>query len=101
MAKRINVRALREAHGMTIGDVARHVYGQNLDSKTLDKRKRTVRRWENEGRTPNTLAADRLRELDAKRPAKTRRSAADEGDDTPTPVRRPVSGGLLPSMESD
>lgn len=92
MARRLNVRAIREAHGMSQSDLARHLWGSELKGNTLRLRNRTIRRWES-GVTPNMIAQRHLHDLAAKQKTKT------ESDES-GPRRKPMAGHL-PSMDGD
>lgn len=105
MARRLNVKALRTRHGMSQSDLARHIWGDDLTGDTLLARKRTIRKWENDGRQPSPMAAKSMQSLvDSSRGSNddTPNRGADASAAAAAPPRGPrrVSvGGMLPSME--
>ncbi len=115
---RVDVKGLRQTHGLTQEKLAQHVWGD----KSLDRKShavRTISRWENGHTKPGPMAESHLRRLKRELEAAhhdgstegpphlpTRRPLASSTDapadappaSPPRPARPGRSGGLLPSV---
>lgn len=110
MARRLNVKRLRAQHGMSQADLARHIWGGDIKGDTLRARRRTIRKWENDGRTPSPMAMKSLQSLadsshgssDGDMPTRGSDRSSDAATETSSSGPRRVNiGGVLPSMEAE
>lgn len=88
---------------MSQADLARHIWGDDIRGDTLLARKRTIRLWENAGRTPSPMAQRSLKQLvdgshGSNDDSGTSGSSPSEGNANDAGPRRVTVGGLLPSM---
>lgn len=79
MARRINVKDLRDRLGLSQSDLARRIWG-----KYEPHYKRTIRRWENDGTDPSPMAQKHLQRLLAEHKAANPSTSASPSTSTST-----------------
>lgn len=99
--KRINVAELRSKLGISQAALARHIWGKHVVDDEMLLRKRTIRRWENDGVTPGPMIQQKLKELlDSATSDKAQESDVVGPAPKSGPQRKQFSG-ILPSIGSD